>query len=93
MQVRPVRRLLHRQFLAATIAAAGQDPAAVLGAHAGTEAVNLIALAFLGLISTFHDGNNSFNSEMPYGIDFARCDWKAPQDSHYSIAARPFPVK
>jgi len=49
-----------RQLLAATIAAAGKHPTAVLGAHAGTEAVNLIALALLGLKSTFHNGNNSF---------------------------------
>ena len=51
---------LDRQLLAATIAAAGKHPAAVLGAHAGTKTVNLVALAFLGLISAFHDGNNSF---------------------------------
>ena len=51
---------LDRQLLAATIAATGKHPAAVLGAHAGTKTMNLITLAFLGLISAFHDGNNSF---------------------------------
>ena len=49
-----------RQFLPAAVAAAGQHAPSVLGAHAGAETVHLIALAFLGLISTFHDGNNSF---------------------------------
>ena len=52
--------VLDRQLLAATVAAAGQHLAAVLGAHAGTETMHLVALAFLGLIGTFHDNNNSF---------------------------------
>ncbi len=38
----------------------GQHLAAVLGAHAGTETMHLVALAFLGLIGTFHENNNSF---------------------------------
>ena len=49
-----------RQLLAATTATGGEHATAVLGAHAGTEAVNLVTLALFGLISTFHDDNNSF---------------------------------
>jgi len=49
-----------RQFLTATTTAGGENAATVLGAHAGTEAMNLVTLAFLGLISAFHDDNNSF---------------------------------
>ena len=52
--------VLDRQLLAATVAAAGQHFTAILGAHAGTETMHLVALAFLGLIGTFHDDNNSF---------------------------------
>ena len=49
-----------RQFLAATATAGGENAAAVLGAHAGTETVNLIALALFRLKSVLHEINNSF---------------------------------
>ena len=45
---------LDGQALAATEAAGLEDGAAGLGLHAGAEAVNLVSLAFLGLISSEH---------------------------------------
>ena len=48
------------QFLAATTTTARQHATAVLGGHTGAETMHLIALAFLGLVSTLHT-NNSFS--------------------------------
>ena len=49
-----VTRGLHGQFLAATTTAGGENAAAVLGGHAGTETMHLAALALFGLIRTEH---------------------------------------
>ena len=49
-----VTRGLHGQFLAATTPAGGENAAAVLGGHAGTETMHLAALALFGLIRTEH---------------------------------------
>ncbi len=78
------------QFFASAAAAGSKDPASVLGGHPGTEAVHLVALTFLGLISTLH-GNNSFKSQKPSGFGMARC--LAPQKSYYSISGQGFCVK
>jgi len=51
---------LDRQLLTATTTTGGENATTVLGAHAGTETMNLVTLALFGLISTFHDDNNSF---------------------------------
>lgn len=56
------------QFLTATVTAAGENTTAVLGAHAGTETMNLVALAFLRLISAFHRDTTPSNCKMPFGI-------------------------
>ena len=45
---------LNGQFLAAAATAGSQNPTAILGGHAGTEAMHLVALALLGLIGTEH---------------------------------------
>ena len=45
---------LHSQLLAATTTTGGQDTTAILGGHAGTEAVHLAALTLLGLVGTEH---------------------------------------
>ena len=49
-----------RQLLAAAAAARSQNPAAVPCRHAGAEAMDLIALTLLGLISTKHFEHSSF---------------------------------
>ena len=54
-----LRRLLHRQLLAAATTAGSQNTTAVLGRHPGTEAMHLAALALLGLISTEHGQHSS----------------------------------
>ena len=54
-----LRRLLHRQLLAAAATAGSQNTTAVLGRHPGTEAMHLAALALLGLISTEHGQHSS----------------------------------
>lgn len=50
----PHQAALHGQALAALRATTGQDGAAALGGHAGTEAVGGGALALVGLIGTLH---------------------------------------
>ena len=42
------------EHLTATTATGGQHTAAILGGHAGTEAMHLAALTLLGLVSTEH---------------------------------------
>ena len=43
------------QFLAAATTTGSENTTAVLGGHTGTETMDLIALALLGLISVFHN--------------------------------------
>ena len=50
----PHQAALHGQALAALRTTTGQDGAAALGGHAGTEAVGGGALALVGLIGTLH---------------------------------------
>ena len=58
------------QFLAATGTTAGEYTTAVLGAHAGTETMNLVALAFLRLISAFHCVTTPSKLQNAIGICF-----------------------
>ena len=46
---------LHRQLFATAATAGSQNPTTVLGRHAGTEAMHLAALTFLGLVCTEHN--------------------------------------
>jgi len=50
---------LRQQALAAALAAAGKDGAAVLGCHAGAEPELLLAGAFGRLVGAFHKPGNS----------------------------------
>ena len=59
LQNSALRRFLHRQLFAAAATAGSQNPAAVLGRHAGTESMHLAALTLLGLISTEHGQHSS----------------------------------
>ena len=72
MQEKDVNRLTESdgQFLAATVTATGEYTTAVLGAHTGTETMNLVALAFLRLISAFHCVTTPSKLQNAIGICF-----------------------
>jgi len=55
--------------LAATTTTGGQNTAAILGGHTGTEAMHLAALTLLGLVSTEHYNTTPLTNFM-YGVAY-----------------------
>ena len=88
MQERDVDRLKSdSQFLTATVTAAGKYTTAVLGAHTGTETMNLVALAFLRLISAFHCSTTPSNLQNAFGI----CNRIHVIENHHKTAIIVYP--